>query len=210
VSETKSSYHLAIVGWPVTGSLSPELWETMGEGRGLEIEYERWPVEPGDTEAWEAIWVSDLDAFNVTAPHKEAAVARCDRLSSPAERTASVNTVLRKSGGWRGETTDGYGFLRSLEDADVPLVGQRIALLGTGGAGRAIARAIADAGARVTFVSRAPERAVTGCEERGGGRSELRSGGHPVPRAGDKRGCAHDQRCRDARSSGRVGSGAGD
>ncbi len=167
MSETESSYRLAIVGWPVANSLSPELWETMGEGRGLEIEYERWPVEPEDKEAWETIWNSDLDAFNVTAPYKEAAAGRCERLSSAAERIASVNTVIRKSGGWRGETTDGYGFLRSLEEADVPVAGQRIALLGTGGAGRAVARAVADCDARVTFVSRAPERAVAGCEDCG-------------------------------------------
>ncbi len=165
MSEVKSSYRLAIVGWPVRSSLSPELWETMGERRGLEIEYQRWPAEPGDKEAWEAVWDSDLDAFNVTAPYKEVAAGRCDRLSSAAERIASVNTVVRKSSGWRGETTDGYGFLRSLEEADVPVAGQRIALLGTGGAGRAVARAAADSDARVTFVSRAPERAVTGCED---------------------------------------------
>lgn len=166
MSEAKS-YRLAIVGWPVANSLSPELWETVGEARGLEIEYERWPVEPGDKDAWEAVWGSDLDAFNVTAPYKEAAAGRCDRLSPAAERIESVNTVVRKSGGWRGETTDGYGFMRSLEDADVPLVGQTVALLGTGGAGRAVARACADLGARVTFVSRAPERVVIGCGDCG-------------------------------------------
>ncbi len=167
MSKAKPSYRLAIVGWPLAGSLSPELWETMGEERGLEIEYERYPVEPGDKEAWEAIWDSDVDAFNVTAPYKEAAAARCDRLSSTAERIASVNTVVRKPGGWRGETTDGYGFLRSLEEADVSVTGQGIALLGTGGAGRAVARATADSGARVTFISRSPERSVAGCEECG-------------------------------------------
>ncbi len=165
MSEAKSSYRLAIVGWPVRSSLSPQLWETMGERRSLEIEYQRWPVEPGDKAAWEAVWESDLDAFNVTAPYKEAAAASCDRLSAAAERIASVNTVIRKSGGWRGETTDGYGFLRSLEEADVPVAGQRIALLGTGGAGRAVARAATDSDARVTFVSRAPERVVIGCED---------------------------------------------
>ena len=167
MSEAKFSYRLAIVGWPVASSLSPELWETMGERRGLKIEYERWPVEPGNQEAWEAIWDSDLDAFNVTAPYKEAAAGRCDRLSSAAERISSVHTVVRKGGGWRGETTDGHGFLRSLEEADVPVAGKRIALLGTGGAGRAVARAASDSGAYVTFVSRAPERAVAGCEDCG-------------------------------------------
>lgn len=165
MSETRSSYRLAIVGWPVGSSLSPQLWETMGVRRGLEIEYQRWPVEPEDSEAWEAIWESDLDAFNVTAPYKEAAALRCDRLSPAAERIESVNTVVRGSGSWRGETTDGYGFLRGLEEADVPVTGQRIVLLGTGGAGRAVARAATDSDARVTFVTRAPERLVIGCED---------------------------------------------
>lgn len=156
---------LAIVGWPVTGSLSPALWEGMGVRRGFEIEYGLYPVDPEDEGAWDALWASELDGFNVTAPWKERAAARCDHLSPAAARIGAVNTVLRRPAAWEGHTTDGYGFVRSLLEIDQPLRGRSMAVLGTGGAGRAVACAAADVGANVTLVSRSPERSPAGCEE---------------------------------------------
>lgn len=157
--------HLALVGWPVGHSLSPLLWEGVGRRRGLAIEYGRYPVEPGDEAAWDALWASDLHAFNVTTPHKEKAAARCDTLSPAAERIGAVNTVIRSDSGWIGHTTDGYGFVRGVLAAGEPLDGRAVAVLGTGGAGRSVARAAADAGAHVTLVSRFPSRVPTGCGE---------------------------------------------
>jgi shikimate dehydrogenase len=157
--------HLALVGWPVGHSLSPLLWEGVGRRRGLAIEYGRYPVEPGDEDAWEALWVSDLHAFNVTAPHKERAAARCEALSPAAERIGAVNTVIRSGDDWIGHTTDGYGFVRGVLAADEPLKGREVAVLGTGGAGRSVAQAAVDAGAEVTLVSRFPSRVPPGCEE---------------------------------------------
>ena len=156
---------MALVGWPVGHSLSPLLWEGVGRRRGLTLEYARYPVEPGDEDAWEALWVSDLAGFNVTAPHKERAAERCDALSPAAERIGSVNTVIRTGGRWTGHTTDGYGFVRGVLAASEPLKGRTAAVLGTGGAGRSIARAAADAGAEVTLVSRFPTRVPRGCED---------------------------------------------
>lgn len=161
---TGRRWRMAIVGWPVAHSLSPALWEGMAARRGLTLEYGRYPVEPGDEDAWPALWVSDLDAFNVTAPHKERAAGRCDRLDSRGERIAAVNTVLRDGDEWRGHSTDGYGFVRNLLALGEPLRGRRAAILGTGGAGRAVAVAAAEAGADVTLVSRTPSRTPVGCE----------------------------------------------
>jgi shikimate dehydrogenase len=157
--------HLALVGWPVGHSLSPLLWEGVGRRRGLTIEYGRYPVEPGDEDAWDALWASDLHAFNVTAPHKERAAARCDTLSPAAERIGAVNTVIRSEGRWIGHTTDGYGFVRGVLAAGEPLEGRAVAILGTGGAGRSVARAASDAGGAVTLVSRFPDRVPRGCED---------------------------------------------
>lgn len=156
-------WRLAIVGWPVDHSLSPPLWEAMAGERGIELEYARCPVGPEDDEAWDAVWSSELDGFNVTAPWKERAVARCESLSPAAERIGAVNTVLRRNAAWEGHTTDGYGFARSVLAAGHRLRDRRVAVLGTGGAGRAVARAAADAGAETTFVTRHPDRIPTGC-----------------------------------------------
>ena len=155
---------MALVGWPVGHSLSPLLWEGVGKRRGIAVEYARYPVEPEDATSWDALWASDLHGFNVTAPHKERAAARCDALSPAAAEIRSVNTVIRDAGGWTGHSTDGYGFVRAMLAAGEPLRGRAVAVLGTGGAGRSVARAAADAGAAVTMVSRSPDRAPPGCE----------------------------------------------
>ena len=154
---------LAIAGWPIAHSLSPPLWEAMGRRRGLAVQYGVVPVRPGDDEAWAALWSSDLDAFNVTAPWKERATGRC-RLDPRASAIGAVNTVLRVGKAWEGCSTDGYGFVRSLLALGEPLRGRAVAILGTGGAGRAVAVASVEAGADVTFVSRRPVRVPRGCE----------------------------------------------
>lgn len=160
----RGPFDLAIVGWPVEHSLSPALWEAMAERRGLSLEYGRYPVAPDDADAWDALWSSDLSGFNVTAPWKERAVSRCDSVDRPASRISAVNTAVRRGNAWRGHSTDGYGFVRSLLATDERLRGRTMAVLGTGGAGRAVAVAAADAGAEVTLVSRRPSREPPGCE----------------------------------------------
>lgn len=159
----KKSLRLAIAGWPVQHSLSPPLWEAMGRRRGLAVQYGTVPVRPGDDEAWAALWSSDLDAFNVTAPWKERATRRC-RLDPRSSAIGAVNTVLRSGNAWEGHSTDGYGFTRSLLALGEPLRERAVAILGTGGAGRAVAVASVGAGAHVTLVSRRPVRVPQGCE----------------------------------------------
>ena len=157
------SWDLAIVGWPVEHSLSPRLWEGMARRRGISLEYGRYPVAPDDEDAWNALWSSDLSAFNVTAPWKERAADRCDELGGLAGRIGAVNTAIRRGDSWEGRTTDGYGFVRSLLAVEEPLRDRRIAVLGTGGAGRAVAVAAGEVGADVTLVSRFPSREPPGC-----------------------------------------------
>jgi shikimate dehydrogenase len=159
-----SSYQLAVVGWPVGHSLSPPLWEGMGARRGIAIEYGRYPVPPGRYDAWGALWSSDLSGFNVTSPFKEQAAATCARRGSLVERIGAANTVIREEDDWIAYSTDGYGFVRALLAVDEPIRDRSIVILGTGGAGRAVACAVADAGGKVTMVSRDPAVDPPGCE----------------------------------------------
>lgn len=158
-------YHLAVAGWPVRHSLSPRLWEGMGARRGIAIEYGHYPVPPADDGAWAALWSSDLSAFNVTSPFKERAAAACVELGTTAKRIGAANTVIRGEDGWLGHSTDGYGFVRALLAAEEPIRGRTTIVLGTGGAGRAVARAIVDVGGAVTLVTRDPLRTPPGCED---------------------------------------------
>lgn len=157
-------YHLAIAGWPVGHSLSPRLWEGVGSRRGIQIEYGLYPVTADDDPAWAALWSSDLSGFNVTSPLKEAAATACTQLEPLSARIGAVNLVIREEDRWLGTSTDGYGFVRSLLAHEEPLRERAAVILGTGGAGRAVACAMAEAGAEPTLVSRDPVRVPRGCE----------------------------------------------
>ena len=105
-----------------------------------------------------ALPVLGISGINVTMPHKAAAARACDELSEAAARLGSVNTVaVRSDGSCLGDSTDGEGFLRSLDDAGLDARGRDVIILGSGGAAHAVAAALVDLGASVRVA--APPRA---------------------------------------------------
>jgi shikimate dehydrogenase len=134
---------------------------------GLDARY--LALEVADFDAgWEAVRRLGVRGGNVTVPWKEAAFQAVDSASERARRVRSVNTFWRTAGGaLAGTETDGPGFLRAFEDAwNGPPAGLRFLLLGTGGAGRAVAHALAEAGAAELHLwNRTPGRAVRLAEE---------------------------------------------
>jgi shikimate dehydrogenase len=97
---------------------------------------------------------------NVTIPHKEAAFAACDSVEDFARRAGAVNTLVFTPKGIEGRNTDGYGFVANLRAHGVNPAAGPVLILGAGGAARAIAAALQDAGAEVTICNRSPERAL--------------------------------------------------
>jgi shikimate dehydrogenase len=108
---------------------------------------------------------------NVTIPHKLAAFEICDEVAPFARRAGAVNTLVFRDGRIEGSNTDGFGFLESIREA---ALGWRAdagpaVLLGAGGAARAIAAALLDAGApRVTLVNRTAAKAEALARDLGG------------------------------------------
>jgi shikimate dehydrogenase len=97
---------------------------------------------------------------NVTMPHKRAVLDHLDEVSGEAQRIGAANVIVRAGDRLIGANTDGAGFLRFLQrTAGAEAAGANVVLLGAGGAARAVGVALADAGARVTIVARAPETA---------------------------------------------------
>jgi shikimate dehydrogenase len=86
---------------------------------------------------------------NVTIPHKQSVLALCDELDEVSERAGSVNTLVVRDGRVLGSSTDGLAVTSQIE-AD----GLRALVLGTGGAARAVATALEDAGAAVVVLGR--------------------------------------------------------
>lgn len=112
------------------------------------------PAERFDT-AWNLLRMTEnVAGIATTVPHKISAAQRCDRLSGAAMAVGAVNTSRREADGtMHGALFDGIGFVNGLGDARGMLRGARVILVGAGGAGRAIAHALADMGiARLEIV----------------------------------------------------------
>jgi shikimate dehydrogenase len=92
----------------------------------------------------------------ITMPHKQAAFAAADEVSERARRAKAVNIIRRSpSGKLVGDMTDGMAMVVALKGHDVSIPGRNVLIVGAGGAGTAIAHAIADEGAAsLTIVER--------------------------------------------------------
>jgi 3-dehydroquinate dehydratase / shikimate dehydrogenase len=97
-----------------------------------------------------------IQGFTVASPNKEAAAAMMNSCSRASRRSASANLVFRLGSAWAATTTDPAGVLANLDRRTIR--GQRAAVVGCGGSGRAIAAALSRAGAHVTLVNRCAER----------------------------------------------------
>jgi shikimate dehydrogenase len=145
----------AVFGQPIAHSLSPRIHAMFASQFDIALDYRA--IEAGRDD-----FARTLDAFareggiggNVTLPLKQDALALCADVSARAARCGSVNTLVREGEIWRGDSTDGAGLLRDLHaryafDAR----GRRCLLLGAGGAARAVAFALADAGVQALVIA---------------------------------------------------------
>lgn len=151
-----------VIGAPIRHSLSPAIFNAAFDATGLDWVYAAFEVAEGDAPAALAgVRSLGLGGVSVTMPHKGAVVALVDELTPDAAALGAVNCVVPVGGGRLvGDNTDGPGFVASLRDAGVEVRGARCAVVGAGGAGRAVVRALAGAGAReVVVVNRTPARA---------------------------------------------------
>ena len=153
-----------IMGWPVAHSLSPRLHGHWLRRYGIDGAYVPLPVLPERLEqALRALPALGFAGANLTIPHKEPAASLVDHLSPAAERIGAVNTVVvEPDGTLSGDNTDGFGFIASLSESGVGWRAEAgpAVLLGAGGAARAVAVALLDAGApEVRLLNRTPDRA---------------------------------------------------
>ncbi len=158
----------AVLGWPASHSLSPRLhgyW--LGE-LGINGTYRAINVEPEKFSGkLHALAAKGYKGFNVTLPHKEAALAAVDEADAEARRIGAVNTiVVGGDGRLLGSNTDGYGFIENLKanpaglDAGAIITGGPAVVLGAGGAARSVVAALDNAGApEIRVVNRTVEKA---------------------------------------------------
>jgi shikimate dehydrogenase len=130
----------AVMGNPIAHSKSPEIHRLFARQTGQLIDYQAILVDKdGFAEAVADFFHSGGRGLNITLPFKEEAWQLADRLSAAARRAGAVNTLAKQDTALFGENTDGIGLVRDLtQNIGIPLAGQRILILGAGGAARGV------------------------------------------------------------------------
>jgi shikimate dehydrogenase len=146
-----------VLGFPVAHSRSPAMMNAAFAELALDWRYVKLPVPPERfAETALALPGSGYRGANVTIPHKLAAREIADELTPAAAAIGAANTLSFEAGRVLADNTDAGGLLDALgEDPR----GKSALVLGAGGAGRAVAWALREAGAEVVVWNRTPERA---------------------------------------------------
>jgi shikimate dehydrogenase len=144
---------VGVMGYPVEHSCSPAMHNAAFAALGLDWAYVPLPVYPDHVgEAVRGLRAMGFAGANVTVPHKQAVLPHLDDLSYTAQVVGAVNTVVVQDGVLYGDNTDAAGFLAALNEAGFDPAGAYGAVLGAGGAARAVVHALAQAGARRVFI----------------------------------------------------------
>ncbi|MGN0289191.1 MAG: shikimate dehydrogenase [Lachnospiraceae bacterium] len=155
-----------LIGKPVEHTMSPLIHNTLAEKMGLELVYVPFLVEEDLSRAIKGAFHLNILGLNVTVPYKSevmAELADCDEL---AARIGAVNTLVRQEKGYKGYNTDISGLYRAMTSEGIAIRGEKIILLGAGGAARAVAFLCASYGAgRVYLLNRSLDRARMVAEE---------------------------------------------
>ncbi|MDO4343240.1 MAG: shikimate dehydrogenase [Eubacteriales bacterium] len=147
-------------GCPIDENPTGVLMEAGYAAKNLNYRYLTIRLEDGQLEtAMKAVRIFGMRGVNLTIPHKVKVLPYLDELSPAAEIIGAVNTVIVRDRKLIGENTDGKGFVRSLADSGISPAQKNVAILGAGGAARAIAVECALAGAsEITIINRTPAR----------------------------------------------------
>ena len=152
----------AVLGSPVGHSLSPVMQQAGFDHLGIEARYYRIEAdEESLPRAVERMRLVPFGGWNCTVPNKVKMYELCDARTESADQFRAVNTVVNEGGKLTGHNTDGVGWSRALVEAGGRGAGElRILLLGTGGAGRAIAtQALLEKCPELIVANRDPKRA---------------------------------------------------
>lgn len=140
--KSKENLVFGLIGYPVEHSLSPLMHNTAFKELGIDAAYKLFSLKEDELDKFFAQLRqkdSPIAGLNVTVPYKEKVIKYLDGLSPYAQETMAVNTIVinekRKTNGFN---TDGPGFLVHLTKLGFNTEGKRIAILGAGGAARAI------------------------------------------------------------------------
>lgn len=153
VNSSGASVRIGLLGRGIGASLTPIMHETEGRRLGLDyrydlVDFDRLGLEDSDLGAMlEVVREAGFRGVNVTYPFKQAIIPLLDHLAGEASAIGAVNTVVFSERGAEGHNTDCYGFAQSLRQGLGVVPVSRVVQIGAGGAGAAVAQALAELGA---------------------------------------------------------------
>lgn len=138
---------LGLIGNPLGHSWSPAIHKYL-----IHADYSLIPLEEDELKPF--LEERNFDGINVTIPYKQAVIPFLDELDENAEKIGAVNCVVNECGKLKGYNTDYEGFRDMLIGHAVPIEGNNVAVLGSGGASRAIRLAILSLKGHPVIISR--------------------------------------------------------
>lgn len=148
---------IALLGDPVSHSLSPTMHNPAFEQNGIDFAYVPLRVKSNDLQtAVQALRIFNFRGANITLPHKQDIIPFLDEISDLSRLIGAVNTIVNDNGRLLGTTTDPDGFLEAFREVGNAFAGQAVAILGNGGSARTIAVTLLtqDVPSRVILVGR--------------------------------------------------------
>jgi shikimate dehydrogenase len=126
---------LAVLGDPVSHSLSPEMQNAGLAARAIPFQYTKLWVKSGELgEVFSLLRQREFIGWNLTVPHKVTALGLVDVVDPTAGRARAINTIVNRSGSLVGFNTDGVGLIAALRESfSLDFGNSRIAVLGAGG-----------------------------------------------------------------------------
>jgi len=167
-------FHLGLIGYPVSHSLSPKIQNAALKACGLEGDYLLFPIAPDDMRALKdllnRVRAGDITGLNVTIPHKQNVIQFMDELTPTAKAIGAVNIIYLRENKLIGDNTDAPGFLKDLNnfltESPSPILGEGLGvreksalLLGAGGSARSVTYSLLNDGWNVNIAARRMEQA---------------------------------------------------
>lgn len=129
-----------VFGDPVKHSFSPKLHNKAFAKAGIDGVYVAFTAnEQTIGDAIAAVKTLEIRGCSLTMPNKLACIPYLDHIDPTAQMIGSINTLVNNDGVITGYNTDDFGFLRSFEEMGASVEGNKMVLLGLGGAGSAVA-----------------------------------------------------------------------
>ena len=123
-----------VIGNPIDHSLSPKLHNFWFEQNNIRATYEKKKINNNNLQSIiSEIKEKKINGINVTVPFKKAVIPYLDELSSEAEQTQSVNTIILHNNNLIGYNTDIAGFTKAIKNLNFKIEGKKVFILGAGG-----------------------------------------------------------------------------